>query len=607
MDYAEELSRAEALLDREDYEHALHHACGALSVQPNAPAALDVIDRLSEELDITGLLADEPFLGAHAARARVLAGRGEFDEAIGIVSALMRDYPERGFEHWLAEWAPGLSGVSLDVHAAHAALASALRIGLGRLRLLPTEREVVLPLASFGRAIVQTTEGREHGALHSAVSGVVRRTGDFKAALELADRAIALDELELGGIARGLALRGLGRPDEAAEAFEAARAVAGDDMLRVERARALGEARRCDEALSELEAGASDDAEIRATFLWLEGCRDGDPEALSLTLDRIRRRAVHGWIPTPTDASSQAILGVPDGSSVTRMGVSSLEAPSVRLALAAAFAGGDLDTVDYGFGDVPEPDPRAPWKQPVYVEPWRREGDLCRPAYDPPSDSVADAVRSLAASSTPPNLVEWWDHAEPLAAALGAAAHDGLLGALVHPPLLDEVPNRELPAAMFYAQVAATMLLVRLPEKARWAKSRRRALLLSLIRGPQDWLTSAAVLVSVEVALHEPAAFDEIRRELADLAFALPTFGHATFARPLFEAAHRLPLFSQEAIDTLDAWLSALDEDVAPVDQGSTDPASEDDRAWVLWTAAGVTLLVLAAVLIFLSSGDAAP
>jgi hypothetical protein len=243
-----------------------------------------------------------------------------------------------------------------------------------------------------------------------------------------------------------------------------------------------------------------------------------------------------------------------------------LEGPSVRLCLAIAMGDPDPRSIDYGFARVAEPDPRRPWKEPITDAIWRLEDEVPVPAHEPPDDAIREVVDRLAKS--PPDLTAWWARAGEAAAELGPDAVDDLLAAILHP--LPPADRSRLVDHVFLTQVAAVMLVAR--TETAWSGSRRREALLSLLHGPQDWVTAAAVLVLTEVALHEPRAFEEIRSELADLALHVPADGHVPFAEALGLAIDRLPFFPPGPAEEVRELLDAI---FGPYDDQGPDPAGE--------------------------------
>ena len=356
--FDDELATARRILDEEDdAPHALKHLVGALAIRPNDPDALALLDELREAMDVIDALDGDGFLGAHAARARVLSETGELAAAVELCADLADFAPHLGFEHWLAEWSPRLEGLSVNIRSTLPALARALGVGIGRLRLTATEQEAVLPYATFAEALTTTATGREEAFLHSLASGILRRVGHVDRAIALSERALELGDDQQGEISLGLALRLAGRYDEADAAFARAHETLGDDTFLAERARALADAERYEEAKAMLERRAErdvePDAELRATRKWLDACIAKDETALARNLDDIRRSATHGYIPPMTDASVQIlhdpkVFGVEFGS----MAVTTLECPSARLCIALASGEGDPRALDYAFGDV---------------------------------------------------------------------------------------------------------------------------------------------------------------------------------------------------------------------------------------------------------------
>jgi hypothetical protein len=107
--------------------------------------------------------------------------------------------------------------------------------------------------------------------------------------------------------------------------------------------------------------------------------------------------------------------------------------------------------------------------------------------------------------------------------------------------------------------------------------------LLDLVRGPGDWSTAAAVLALGEIAVREPDAIDEIRRELVALARAIPEAGHCAYGATLAVTASKIPLFPEELARALEAtWLQEGDaeEDAELTRESEPQPESPRKRRW---------------------------
>jgi tetratricopeptide (TPR) repeat protein len=580
-----ELAIADGARAQGDWKHALHHYLNALGLDPLALQAVTELRRLQAQHDVLGMLEDNHYVGAHVARAYLLADKGEREQALAIIAAVDEALPELGAVTLLVEWFDPAIVSPEGRRALYGRLGAAGQIGIGRVRLLPGERAAVAPYAELaGRLATVETDSSVLGV----ASGILRRAGRYEEALAAAERA-----RDLGGtsalIALALAHRVGGKPEIAAEMFEQLFEQTEEPVYLMEHARALADAGRFPEARAAVVrsaelSGSEPDAESQLFLEWVDGCAAGDPVALGRDYDWVRRRATwQDLILDMADASTNMLNDprIERGSKI-EVSVNSLEAPSARLCLALHQGSGpDPRAVDYSFGEVPTPDPRLP-RRDVRTLLWVERDGVMVQAVDPPSDEIRAVVAEVAAASS--DLSAAWDAAERLA----PGARDRLVevaSAMVYPP---DVPDDETCVRwwLYRCQVAAACLIAR--ADTRWVGSERRRLLLDLVRGPGDWTTASAVLVLGEIAVREPDAVDEIRRELLALAQAIPTTGHCAYGATLAVTATKIPLFREQVARALDAiWLSGHDSQAAePAHERESEPEPESSTTrpwWKFW------------------------
>jgi len=569
MDLEDELAIAEGARGDGDWKHALHHYVGALVHDAFGEQALRGIRVIHAKEDILPFLETQVFAGAHLARAYLLADRGDFEAAIVIVAQVDGAMPQLGTVRLLTDWL-GRDPVTPDTRVwAIRRLASAAHVGMGRMQLLPGEVAAVDPYADLAEVLAK---GETNPGFLSLISGILRRAARYDAALAVLDGATSTRESP-HEVVLALAHRAAGRPAVAAEMFGQVFASTKDPVHLMEQARALGDAGSYDAAIVAAkkagDLGLPPSYEGELFLEWLEGRANGDATALTHDYDWVRRTACHeGVIPAMNDASTNALRDprVTRGSKL-KMAVSALEAPSVRLCLALHQGDGcDPRAVDYSFGAVGTPDPRLP-RGTVKTLLWAEVDGVMVQSVPVPPDDVRALVAKLAERAL--DLFVTWDAAAELAPEV-ASRMDELVHAMVYPtPAPSDVP---MASWLFRYQVAAACLVAH--AETGWRGSRRRQLLLDLVRGPGDWTTAAAVLVLGEIAVREPDALPEIRRELTLLAKAIPDGAYSSYAPVLALVARKIPFFPPELVEQLEkAWLSGAGGDGAGEQEGDP-PAS---------------------------------
>jgi len=196
---------------------------------------------------------------------------------------------------------------------------------------------------------------------------------------------------------------------------------------------------------------------------------------------------------------------------------------------------------------VPKPDPRVAWGDVAYTI-WRYDGTDPRPGLAHPQRAdVIDAVAALARSAY--NAGAWYRAAcETSLAARDEETLRELLAVMVHPPLYhDARPWLGIQRVQF----ASAMLIASLDRTTDWSRSLRRRGLHSLIYGPLDWTTEAAVVALTTATEAGDADQAEVLRWLTALYKRRPYEGAWSLEKPLLVSMLRLPNLDRETHDRL--------------------------------------------------------
>lgn len=522
-----------------DARHAVQHLASLLSFDPENPAWLTLVDDVEAKYgDLVPLLEPEDpknrYFATEALRAYLLLGRGEIGEAAHILAAIAKARPDvRYLDAWLLPIleSEGLSAID-DAFAPR--LLGALVNGCPEHADLPVrQREAIMGWAELAITLVDRARPASP-LLLMMTAGLCRRAGRNDTALRLLDRApVSWPTLA----ARALVLRHAGQLDEAVATFERAAMLdpdGGSSML--EAGDALFDAGRWadakaiyDRVLARAPQHAWAEPSSLACAARLRSERAEPPGVIALARSGNRRAqtlanehvAWRGLIPWPTDASTNGIVGVDtqgSGATEIRVAVTDVEAPSNRLLFHLLF--GPMAKMEVVYGHVARPDPREPIG-PVGVALWRRVGEQLFPALPaPPADTVAP-IAELAASRF--RRSRWWASAGQIAERFDATDLQLLLACVVRPPPLPRglavqewIPRVQLASAFVIAQLAL---------EEPWTESARRSGLFSILHGPMDWSTSAAIVALACLTEDEHAIAGDVHRGFARLLLARPDSG----------------------------------------------------------------------------------
>ncbi|WP_067471711.1 tetratricopeptide repeat protein [Actinomadura hibisca] len=521
-----ELGMARLALDDGELRHAADHVARALVHAPALPEAHELLALLAARPDGGPELypLEQPvFLGTVVARAHVLAGRGEYGEAVGLLVSAQCHEP-RG------AWAdvPWMHDPSAAARLDPDDLAMrVVRLVTGLNDPVPEdERPPLLPYAALLRAAVAAHPG--HAGLLWTGSMLLRRIADPAEAVEFAARAEAVEPSFNAAMALGYAHRAARQWDLAEQAWRRALAFdPGNTALLTDIGELMASAGRPDEAMPWLERALEldpDDPSAFPTACGMRFDRDGDPAHLAALADHLRARPDnahadrvltnvsqrHYWlghVPRPSEAVVNVLrqmLAEGGGTGGAALTLSAPEPPSALLAFDRALPGSTVDITG-----VPEPDPRRTVPEVFAEGPvrtvrhrvWEYDGVTAHPAVPPPSPEALRAVQAMAGHR--------WRHlpgAYDDAVRLAETDLDDLLGVLVHPPAQPEPDPATLPEWIRSAQAWACLGIAHHRPDEPWEGSRRRAVLVDLAYGPEDWTGEAALLALVAVAWTHPEA-----------------------------------------------------------------------------------------------------
>jgi tetratricopeptide (TPR) repeat protein len=527
-----ELALARIALDSGEAGHAARHAGNAIASDPTLRDAYELLDQLAAAGDALSCfpVGGRVYIGAAAARSYLLARQGALDEAFGLLcqaAAMMPGTP------WAAGWlaAPGASVTSLasrmDPGRASAALhrlAMSLPDPAGDAAIA-----ALRPFLGVARHVVTACPGRAD--FLSLLSALARRLGAHEEAITWTQRAERAAPTFVSAVMLGYALRSAARYDEAHEAWVRALSRNPSDVdLRVDIGELLVTRGRLDDGIRWLEEGLALEPDHPKAFPSACGVRylrDNDITHLVTLADWWRAHPGHdyadvilgkvcqgrpwlGQVPWPTEAVSNMLRSVIDGGrglaamreETVRLTLSALEVPSAVAAARAALPG-----LCYAADPpAPAPDIRVPLAS-VRHRLWTYSGVDATPAVPAPSPAAIAALHAASAGGWPAHPVAAYDAALPLA---GLPVGDllGLMARVPPPPGTAEWRDVHAMHPGYWprtAQAWACLGLLHHKPDEPWPASTRRAVLVDLTRGVEDWATDAAMYALVTAAWADPA------------------------------------------------------------------------------------------------------
>jgi len=519
-----------------DLPEAADHVARALSFLPTLPEAHEALAVLGRTtgggLPLFASLGG--YIGAVAARAHLLAARGAKDEAVDLLLQVAVHEPDRPWLDVPWFWDPELAG-RLSCERLHRSLLTILP----RLPdpMATAHRVAMEPLAALALSAGNRSDCGPD--LLWLLSAVLRRFERPQDALLLARRSYALAPSANASVMAAMALRLLGRLDEAEDTLRTAwRENPQDTGILADLSELLVQMGQTRQAATVLQEGLA--------------VRPGDAALITLSQDygfRLTGRIEHlveladrlahlsgaartfasgtlaragedvGWLsgivwPSETTITllNQVLAEHEPGDDLEEdLVLESLEAPSARMTLQRAFPRAPIRVRAFPGPD----DPREPVR-PVRWRVWRYDGLDPWPTREPASAASTALVRDHACVR--------WDHLPALweqTADLGRVPATELLSVLAHPPAepgsdLGAALRRHAPHAWVRAVQVAACCGVAHGQDGPWRSSIRRQVLVDLVDGPEDWVCEAAAIAMVAHAWADPGSRRDVAAFLED-------------------------------------------------------------------------------------------
>lgn len=583
------VEHARQALARSDLAQALFHVSSALATDPGNREWRALLDSVLAKAPDPGVFvrpdeAKADFVTA-ATRGYVQAWKKEYAAAIATVAEVAAVRPDCAYLIWAREWAsqPGvIAQVPLDVITSRI-VPSVLRVVTscpspcpeGDPRRANCEAAVELLGAIYG------AHAQEPFVIF-AMGMALRRVGRFDEAIQYAGYAFQLKNDWNTCVGLAAAFRDAKRVDDAVQYFRHAHSMKPDDPAALlDVGDTYVDAARYDEAIAAYREVLAKDPQhgwARASIAYAEWKKSGAPEhraALWEMADAVPRARqllfeIFGdhpyftWLPSAGDSTAFAardIIGQlrrkpppPTGLGID-IPLTYMEAPSALTAfqLFTRAMGWTSVGIAAKVEAVQSPDPRYP-KAQVDFSLWTFDDKVPRPNAPAPDPRVAGAIAELA--KKPYCLPMWEPIARDLAAQMGPPWLNQLLCALVHPPPLPS-PHADPIDWVQRCQVATAMVIAHLD--AGWEGSQRKRALWSIAFGPSDWICDAAIVAMGWLASRDPAIRKDVEGIFAQLEKAIPPQGYTCWEYPLVNAWRNLASGSTGGHDVetqrrLDDW-----------------------------------------------------
>ena len=553
-----ELAVARLNLAGGDAEHAAVHVAQALHNDPSFAECYAMVDELAgharnvEELIDWFKIGEPMYLGGAVALAAVYAATGRVLSAVdmlGRITEVRSDLPWCAAPWFGPQLAEHVTGIQAAVAIGH------FSGGLGD--PAPAEvAEIQAPWLEFARAVAARPETTAQPL--GILSGLARRIGGIEDAIAWCTRAEEMDrvgvaegEMRIGAVMLGFAYRSAGRPKDAIAAWArgleldphnidlyidmAETCMQQDDhaqaIMWAERAMGYDPTHVKPQAVRLAAIYSQSDFTDGAALAALQQLAETHPEHTyprHLINQARQNRPWIGSVPWPTEATAQLIARIMRGRTPSHapfddtphISITGLETPSPSAVLRGYFP-----ALSVAVSRVAEPDIRKPIST-AFGEPiWRYEDIREVPTPAAPSAGAVEVLRDVAGRGSWSDPISAFDDS----VELGKLSEQDLLGLITHIPPPDDASwaERWHAGPSYWARIAQAWTCVGIlhhQSEEAWRGSRRRALLMRLLFGNEDWTVDAAAF-----ALYVGALVHEEQR--ADAAAAIGArYLHATLA-----------------------------------------------------------------------------
>ncbi len=580
----QEVELARAALAAHDLDHALHHIGSALSSNPAnhewLAVLVDIANRSPDPLGLVNLDSGHADFVTAATRAYLLAVRDQHQEALALVAKVAEIRPDISYLQWASWWLQhGNVAQSLTYDFIAADLMSPLLKMVSGCPCPLSEddsRHLNVEIAGYACGVFRQLHP-EQAFLFFAGSIIGRRLGTLDDALALAHHAHELEPSWRTCIGIANVYRDQGRIDDAVAQFRQAQQFDADDVSAfLDAGDTLLDAERYAEAVDNYQECLAREADhpwamasIHYAKFKLSGDAGERESLLTLRAAGNRRAGELGdeidppvayvtYLPRVGDASANAVRSIFEqmyenpaehhGSTV-KIKETHVESPSVVAAfyLQMEMWGPHVD-LEWEVDTIQQPDPRQPKTQTEF-QLWVYDGVQPRPNIAKPDANVALAIHELAAE--PFSLELWEPKARALAAKLGPAQVNSLLGTMVHPP---RPPNSDWRVLVWVQRVQVAAALVIAYLDSGWEGSVRKRTLYSLLYGPVDWTVDAAIIALGCLARQDPTIRAEVEQAFAWLQGQVASEGFTCFEYPLVSTWLALDGHDPATLARLEEW-----------------------------------------------------
>lgn len=551
---------------KDNLKHGLRHVAELLAMAPDKPESLDLLQAYIDAAgDLESILPDQQthaYYATEALRAFFWMQQGRLVDAANLLFSVGHAKPDSKFLRlWGLEWFEPAGAIeSLPEQLAWQIFIVILQGVDGPGNLTVEEIEMMARWSALAERYAASCKNRAVSSLMVRV-GLFRRA-DKHAEAELAVKALMNPNDHEAWLCLGLIYKDQARLKDAVKAFEHVQKLAqkhdfsgwleSGDMymfhgdwkaallcyervikLDPQNAWALPSARYCAWKIGNNEkhfSGLLDLAQkgnARARFLYL--MQAGDLlEPLEASCDTLRQL-------------KELVIKEPDKvKGEVTMTLTCLESPSNVTAFELEMKALKQEVrLVIEPPPVPRPDPRIPLDEIKY-QIWKYEVTNASPVLPPPSEELLNAVAVLGNGRKA--TLEKWGEASKLAKKLGVERVSELLSVLTYPPPLP----KKMAAVTWLPRIQFLIGMIIANIDQGWEGSERREALLSMLLGPRDWITLAAIRTMTRIAQVEPIYASQIHSEFEKLSKSRPDFGDCVWELCLYDNWRTIPGITEE-------------------------------------------------------------
>lgn len=533
-------------------------ASDLLMLYPNERAYLDVFDEIvlsaGDPLALLPIETGAPRVATAAGRARVLMMQRRLPEALALLGEVVRTAPHLPYLHWVVRWLqpPILPSLTWDV-LFESVVKPSLLVAV-EVPVPPGDDDPRIPTLRAAAALLEVLRNAfsDESILWYGETLVRRRLGEPAQTLAIAEEAARRFPRDWR-IRTALlnAYRDAERPDDALAQARVAMEIDPNDLSPLhDAAWAFIDTVRNEEAAELFEELRRRDPEYPSADAcfhyarWLARRQQEDAVAL------LRLRERRWWdeqacrfadevappvpyvnvLPGPGDATAAAARDVvrelaevvrccgAGGSVEVTLSSRHLDSPSVGVAFDLAMrALGARGSLRIEVEEIQQPDPRAD-KAPPSTPVWSYDGTKPVPAYAAGDPRAQQAIASIARELF--DRESWDEKTREVARAFGYEGYHALMSVLTNPPLPED--GFDAFTWTWRCQVATAVVLSHL---GPWETGSARAALYSMVYGPSDWVTAAAIVAFGWRVIEQPAIRGEVEAIFRWLRTQIPAEG----------------------------------------------------------------------------------